>query len=198
MEHIEETILIDGHEAILSHTPVRMLDETGNYAGMGTIDDVIDQGLWCRSVHVWIINPRGELYLQQRSMKVINNPGKWSESGGGYIDGDKSEEETVASELQEELGITIDPQLFEKIGTVSQLETRFDGKIGKQFVSVFLIEYDFQKNDAIVSDRDVKGTMSIHWSDFKAQLEKGVIDFVDHAEEISLVLSVISSRYPAR
>ncbi len=186
---------INGETVYLSDTPVRMFDDAGIEVGVGTIDETVAQGLWCRSVHAWIINKKGELYLQQRSMHVVNNPGKWSESAGGYVDGTATDIETAATEIKEELGLDIDPARFEKIGLVRQQEIRYDGKTGKQFVSVFIIEYDFENAQPHLSEQDVKNTMKIHWREFADKLQKGEIDFVDHKEEIELVLSEIAKRY---
>ncbi len=195
MEEQPETIIIAGNEVVLSRTPVGIYNEDRILVGMGTIDDAVNQGLWCKSVHAWIINSKGELYLVQRSMHVMNNPGKWAESFGGYVDGDQTEMDAVKTELSEELGITIDESLFRKIGIIKQLETRYDGKIGKQFVSVYLIEHDLNENDLELDKRDTAGLDLMHWKTFANKLAAKEIDFVDHKEEIMLVLGEISKKY---
>ncbi len=190
-----ETIIIDGNEVDISRAPVGMYDENRLLIGMGTIDETIDRHLWCKSVHAWIINSKGELYLVQRSLHVMNNPGKWAESFGGYVDGDQTEMDAVKTELTEELGITIDESLFNKIGIIKQLETRYDGKIGKQFVSVYLIELDLDENIVELSERDTAGYQCMHWKTFANKLVTKEIDFVDHKDEIMLVLGEISKKY---
>ena len=37
-------------------------------------------------VHLHILNDRGEIYLQKRSMKKDIQPGKWDTAVGGHID----------------------------------------------------------------------------------------------------------------
>lgn len=196
MTNSEETIVIDGRQVVISHTPVRMYDDQEQYVGDGTIDDVITNDQWCRTVHVWLVNPKGEIYLQQRSMQVLTSPGKWSESSGGYVDGDMTELETAVKETHEELGLDINPSLFEKIGLIRQYEPRFDGRTSKQFVSVYLVRFDFDPSSIRLEKRDVTGGQVVHWAKFKEQLEQGVVDFVDHPEEIALVLEHISQLHP--
>jgi 8-oxo-dGTP pyrophosphatase MutT (NUDIX family) len=191
----EEVISIHGREVVISHEPVRMYDDAGIEVGRGTLNEVVSRGLWCRSVHAWMINPEGELFLHQRSFKVFNNPGKWGESCGGYVDGDMTDDEALISEAQEELGVSLQSRDFRKLGEIRQLETRFDGSVSRQFVSVYLIEKKFSESDFVLDARDVIQGKALHWKTFAEQLKRGEIDFVDHKEEIALVLAELSKHY---
>jgi isopentenyldiphosphate isomerase len=194
-EHEEERI-IDGHKVFASLRHVNMYDENQEFIATGTLDDVIERDLWCRSVHVWMVNSKGELYLQKRSMHVINNPGKWSESGGGYVDGNATNIETAVNEIGEEIGIDIEPSALQSLGVIKQYETRHDGTTGKQFVEVFLVCVESDMLPIALDLRDVGGMMTIAWEKFKAQYEKGEIDFVDHKEEITLVFEALEKVFP--
>ena len=60
-----------------------VLDENGNYTGQVEERKVIhEKGLWHIHVGVWIMNKKGELLFQQRSMQKKINPGKWTRTGG--------------------------------------------------------------------------------------------------------------------
>jgi isopentenyldiphosphate isomerase len=192
---MEEVRVINGQEFISNTTPIKLYDENGIFLTMGTLDQAVEQGLWCKSVHVWLLNKSGELYLQQRSMKVMNNPGKWSESGGGYIDNDMTSEETVETEMREELGLTLTSEMYHRIGVVKQIEKRVDGKETKQFVDVYLVEADITAADIYLDERDVAGGVFMPWQDFSIQHTAGEIDFVDHPEEIQIVLQTLRGRH---
>ncbi len=195
MEHNEELVLIDGNEVVINHSPVRMYSEDGRFVGMGTLNDVIAKNLWCKSVHAWIINSRGELYIHQRSFKVLNNPGKWGESCGGYVDGDMTEEETLRTEMLEEIGLSLDSaHSYEKIGDIRQFEKRYDGSYSQQFVSVFLVTFDFNPASIQLSERDVLQGRLVEWRMFKQELEAGTIDFVDHKEELACLFAELERR----
>ena len=56
-------------------------------------------------VHLHILNERGEIYLQKRSMKKDIQPGKWDTAVGGHIDYGEEVEEALMREAREELGI---------------------------------------------------------------------------------------------
>lgn len=57
-------------------------------------------------VHLHIINPRNEIFLQKRSMKKDLLPGKWDTAVGGHVGINENIEEALKRETFEELGIT--------------------------------------------------------------------------------------------
>lgn len=56
-------------------------------------------------VHVHIVNGRGELFLQKRSMQKLIQPGKWDTSVGGHITYGEPIEEALRREAWEEAGV---------------------------------------------------------------------------------------------
>ena len=83
-----------------------LVDEEGNVIGKATRS-------FCHGgskplhpvVHLHILNERGEIYLQKRSMKKDIQPGKWDTAVGGHIDYGEEVEEALMREAREELGI---------------------------------------------------------------------------------------------
>ena len=63
------------------------------------------QGLLHRAVHIFVQNPKGEMYLQKRSMSKDRWPGVWTTGCSGHVDQGESYVEAAVRELQEELGI---------------------------------------------------------------------------------------------
>lgn len=56
-------------------------------------------------VHLHIINGKGEIFLQKRSMNKDIQPGKWDTSVGGHVDPGETAEEALYREAKEEAGI---------------------------------------------------------------------------------------------
>ncbi len=57
-------------------------------------------------IHLHIINSKGEIYLQKRSMAKDTFPGKWDTSVGGHVDLGETIEQALFRETAEELNIT--------------------------------------------------------------------------------------------
>lgn len=62
------------------------------------------KGEYKQTVHVWVLNSKGELLIQKRSDTRMRNPGKWAFTGGGVDTGETSLQGAMR-ELKEELGI---------------------------------------------------------------------------------------------
>ncbi len=69
--------------------------------------EVHSRGLLHRAVHVFIINVRGEIYLQKRSHLKDVSPLKWDSSAAGHLDVGESYAACAIRETREEIGIEI-------------------------------------------------------------------------------------------
>lgn len=84
-----------------------LIDEQGRVIGKATRQECHNGSkLLHPVVHLHILNHRGDLYLQKRSMSKDIQPGKWDTAVGGHVDYGECIEEALAREVREELGIT--------------------------------------------------------------------------------------------
>ena len=67
-----------------------------------------------RVVHIWIVNGKGEILIQQRSLNKDKAPGQWDISCGGHIRKGHDPEITAERELEEELGVKTNCKLIKK------------------------------------------------------------------------------------
>lgn len=77
-----------------------------------------------RAVHLWILNSRGELFLQKRSPWKINHPDQWCSSAAGHVDTGETYEEAGHREMREEIGVDCPLVKFWKVGATE--ETGFE------------------------------------------------------------------------
>lgn len=56
-----------------------------------------------------IFTKKGEVLLQQRSMKRLSGPGEWKITAAGHVFAGESPKKAVIREVYEELGIKIEP-----------------------------------------------------------------------------------------
>ncbi len=88
----ELLLVVDEHDR-----PVRPLSRSVVHSG----------GMWHRVVHIWIVNRRGEILCQQRSLSKDLNPGWWEPFFGGHMAPGEEYKEAAVRELREELGLKV-------------------------------------------------------------------------------------------
>ena len=85
-----------------------LLDEQGRVVGMVRRSEVHgNPSLRHPSVHVFVVNSKGDVFLQRRSDYKKVQPGKWDTSVGGHIPAGENYEQGALRELEEELGVTL-------------------------------------------------------------------------------------------
>jgi isopentenyldiphosphate isomerase/intracellular septation protein A len=86
-------------------------------------------------IHMHVINNRGEIYLQKRSMNKLIQPGNWDTAVGGHIAYGEKVETSLTREAYEEIGIRdFTPQLAVQYIWESALE--------REWVFCFITHYD--------------------------------------------------------
>lgn len=84
-----------------------VVDENNNPIKPETRKYTHSNGLWHRTSHVFIIDGKGNILCQQRSLKKDQSPGKWEPFFGGHLTAGVSYVDGALIELKEELGIDI-------------------------------------------------------------------------------------------
>ena len=102
-------VLTEGQEKPMQPSPEHeeqeIVDESNRVTGVRDRAEIHRQGLWHRSVHIFISNSRGELFLQKRSPRKDQYPEHWDSSAAGHLNPGESPEIAAHRELGEELGL---------------------------------------------------------------------------------------------
>lgn len=99
------------HEADAGQKACEMFDvvnERNEVIGQLTRGEVHARKLLHRAVHIFVINKRGHIYLQQRSHLKDVSPLKWDSSAAGHLDAGEDYATAAVRELGEEIGIHVD------------------------------------------------------------------------------------------
>ena len=104
-----------------------------------------EDGEYKLSVHVWILNNRGEILIQKRNENLKRNPGKWAFTGG-IVDSGETSVEGAIRESKEELGIDIDK---------NKIELLLSCKREHGFVDVWLVKDNIEINNLVLQKSEV-------------------------------------------
>lgn len=116
----------------------------------------LEKGEYRISVHIWIINSKSELLIQQRSETSKKFPSMWAQTGGGVLAGETSKE-AVKREAKEELGINVEDEELYYIS--SYVRTR-------DIVDVWLVKKDIDIDDLELQKEEVAEAKFVSFEDF--------------------------------
>ncbi len=143
---------------------IDVLDEHGKKTGEAkTIVELHSSGVYHQSVHVWLVNAKGEILVQKRSALSFIYAGYWDISVAGHASSGHSALETAQKETEEEVGLVLPPEAFCHIlsfrGGVELLEGAFKDN---EFVDVYVVESDAKIEDFVFTDGEVS---AVRWLD---------------------------------
>jgi len=83
------------------------VDENCNPITILTREEIHKKGYYHKTVHIFIFNKKGEVYLQRKALTLEENPGLWTSSASGHVLAGESFLITAQRELKEELSIRV-------------------------------------------------------------------------------------------
>ncbi len=169
---------------------IDILNFDGTPAGFSTTrEKVHSEGFYHRSIHLWIINPEGELLIQKRSLSKIAHSGLWDVSCAGHIVSGDSSEITVVKETMEELGLDIRKENFRFCNTVLTKNIHNSGKyIDNEYIDIFLMQKDVRIEDINFDRSEVSDVKYISLKDFGKLVFQKSQEISPHYEEYEFML----------
>ncbi|GHC64813.1 16S rRNA (adenine(1518)-N(6)/adenine(1519)-N(6))-dimethyltransferase RsmA [Roseibacillus persicicus] len=113
-----------------------VVDEQNEVTGQATRAEVHEKGLRHRAVHVFVVNGKSEILLQQRSLLKDEQPGKWGSSAAGHLDSGEDYEACARRELGEELGIEAEDLPLKAVGELPPSDEN-----GWEFIRLYVTVY---------------------------------------------------------
>jgi 16S rRNA (adenine1518-N6/adenine1519-N6)-dimethyltransferase len=111
-----------------------VVNEQNEVTGQKPRGEVHAEGLRHRAVHVFVVNKRGQVYLQKRSHLKDVHPLTWDSSASGHLDVGESYADCAVREVREELGIEV--PATQKVADIPATE-----RTGMEFVELHTAEH---------------------------------------------------------
>ena len=108
-----------------------VVNERDEVVGRAPRREVHRTGLKHRAIHVFVLNARGEVFLQKRSMTKDSSPGLWDSSSSGHLDSGEDYDVCAVRELREEIGLRV-PQAPRRLFKVEPC-----AETGQEFVWLY-------------------------------------------------------------
>lgn len=115
-----------------------VVDDQDRIVGQALRDEVHARGFKHRAVHIFLFNPRGELFVQKRSASKDTFPGRYDSSASGHLESGEDYDACARRELREELGLEIPLDYFRKHFKIAACQ-----ETGWEFVWAYSVRGDY-------------------------------------------------------
>lgn len=161
-----------------------ILDKNGQPTGQRqTREEVHRTGAWHKAVHVWILNSGGELLIQKRASTKDTHPNMWDVSCAGHIRAGDDAYATAVRELQEELGLVVQPAELEYLFTSVMQKVLDQGRyIHNELGEVFLLRRDLDVAQIQCQQSEVANVQFVPFLELEELIHEGGRDFVPRNE----------------
>lgn len=180
-----------------------VLGDKGNKTGDSkSYDEVHEKGFIHRTVHVWILNSKGELLIQKRAKNRRAYPGHWDISTAGHISAGQTSLEAAQREVEEELGIKISESKFECLFSLESHSVLNSGTyVNNEFQDVYIVHTDLDPTSInLEKDGEVEQIRFVSIPEFKDIISGKSEPVVPHKEEYEKLLNYINgeNKYATR
>jgi isopentenyldiphosphate isomerase len=161
-----------------------ILDESGRRTGeVAPKGEAHRLGLWHRCFHCWICGSDREgpyLLLQRRAARKDTWPGRLDVTAAGHL---AAGEETLDGlrEVEEELGLRVDPERLVPLGT-RKAEQEIPQGCDREFHEVFLLIDVTPPGELRLQEEEVEAVFRIYLDDVEALYKTGSAPADEYAE----------------
>lgn len=150
-----------------------IVDKNGKPTGKTALkSEAHSKGLYHNTIHLWLFTSKGEILLQQRSHKKLIYPLLWDVSVAGHIDAGETFIEAAIRETKEEIGLQLEPNNLQHIGTFLHETNYANGKIkDNEFHQVFIAELSVELKKLIPQKDEVEALKLVSLNTFEALMK---------------------------
>lgn len=150
-------------------------------------------GDWHRTVHVWVMDNKQDVLLQKRAAAKESHPGLWDVSCAGHIQAGGASRHAAVRELQEELGLFVQPEALQYLFRVPSFFVLNKGSfIDREMVDVYLLVRNIDLHDIRLQPEEVEAVALVPLKTFQARVERSDPSLVPHTEAYRRFLAYLN------
>lgn len=175
---------------------IDILDETGKPTGeKKTKVEVHEKGYWHRTVHIWLLNSKGELLIQRRSPDKDSYPNLWDISTAGHLSAGEDSLAAAIREAAEELDVKLTESDFEYLFTVKSSAVTNQGTyFNNEFQDVYLVRIDREASELKFQLEEVSEAKFVPFAELEKMISGNPDEFVAHDEEYKRLFGILRER----
>lgn len=154
-----------------------------------------EKGIFHKSVHVWIVNKKGEILIQRRSKNKETFPNMLDVSFAGHIRSGESSIEAVKREAKEELGLEIDLERLEYLFTYKKEEKIKDSYFENEFNDVFLYSKEIEIKDCKFIDNEVSEVKYVDFRRLEMMWKDKNMELIDHKVHFAGLFYILHKKF---
>jgi isopentenyl-diphosphate delta-isomerase type 1 len=174
---------------------IDIVDDAGNLTGEKELKSLAHKnGDRHKTVHIWIINSKGELLIQRRSPAKENHPNLWDISYAGHISAGETPLRAAMREAKEELNVVVEENDLKYLFTIDSPRTVLnDGAyIDHEFQDVYLLKIDRDISNFKLKAEEVAEIKWIPWRELQKIIQDGSAEFVPHQQEYEKLFTALA------
>lgn len=156
---------------------------------------VHEKGMFHKSIHVWIVNSKGELLVQRRDSSKKTYPNMLDTSFAGHVSSNEGLIEAVIREGKEELGLEIDLEclnyLFAIKSEIKVRENYYENEINE----VYLYEKDVKVEDCKFTDNEVSEIKYIDFRVLEKMWQDKSSELIDHDVHYAALFYILHQKF---
>jgi isopentenyldiphosphate isomerase len=172
---------------------IDVVDENAMPTGRCETRDVVHRlGLRHRTVHIWLINSKKEVLIQQRAESKENYGGMWDISCAGHISAGETSMQAALKELSEELGVHPEHKPEYLFSLWSSVTLNGGLYIDNEYHDVYAVIQDIPVDRLVLQKTEVASVQYIHFKDLEDLIRRKDASIVPHGDEYKRVFLQLS------
>lgn len=145
------------------------------------------------TTHVWIVEHKDMgvyVLLQKRSSEKLLHPGCYDVSAAGHVTQGGEFRESAVRELQEELGLDIQPQSLEFLGMVRN-SAESEGMLDNELSAVYLYSEDVDIDSLVLQASEVSEVCWAEIDEILVLMKRGDLRHCISAKELEMIKKAV-------